>query len=106
MINLKQLTQSWVHSVEEQKPDDNIQIYRPRNTKEFPPSRFRMKYIFSVDQKCHWYYLAPNDGHHFREGTWKFRDDATNIIDIQQGNATVSYQIIELTQDVLCMLPI
>jgi hypothetical protein len=102
-IDIKQLAQHWVHSREEETQGSDVQIYRRENYKEFPPSRFRMQYIFSADGKCKWYYLAPNDAHHFRDGTWKIDANAENIIHIEQ-DKTVSYQIVELTEEVLRMV--
>lgn len=103
MINVEQLAQHWVHSREEETQGSDVQIYRPKNSLEFPPSPFRMQYIFSTDGTCKWYYLAPNDAHHFRDGTWKIDANAENIIHIEQ-DKTVSYQIVELTKEVLRMV--
>lgn len=102
-IDVKQLAQYWVRSHEEETQGSNVQIYRRENYKEFPPSLFRMQYIFSADGTCKWYYLAPNDAHHFRDGTWKIDANAENIIHIEQ-DKTVSYQIVELTKEVLRMV--
>ncbi|NJO93560.1 MAG: hypothetical protein HC820_02860 [Hydrococcus sp. RM1_1_31] len=62
-----------------------------------------MQYIFSADGTCKWYYLAPNDKHHFRDGTWKIDANTENIIHIEQ-DKTVSYRIVELTKEVLRMV--
>jgi hypothetical protein len=102
-INIKLLSQHWLNSSEEET--ENIKIYRPKNSREFPPSRFRMQYIFSEDGTCKWYYLAPNDGHHFRDGTWKIDANAENVIHIEQ-DGKVSYRILELTEELLRMVPI
>ena len=103
MINVEQLAQHWIHSREEETQGSDVQIYRRENYQEFPPSLFRMQYIFYADGKCKWYYLAPNDAHHFRDGTWKIDANAENIIHIEQ-DKTVSYRIVELTKEVLRMI--
>jgi hypothetical protein len=104
-IDIKLLLQHWLNSYEEEIENSDIKIYRPKNSKEFPPSRFRMQYIFSEDGKCQWYYLAPNDAHHFRDGTWKIDAYAENVIHIEQ-EQTVSYRIVELTKEVLHLVSI
>jgi len=53
--------QHWVNSYEEQTGGDII--FRPEGSMQFPPSRFRMAYIFNLDGSCQYKYLSPNDAH-------------------------------------------
>jgi len=102
-IDVKQLAQHWVRSHEEEAQGSDVQIYRRKNYEEFPPSRFRMQYIFYPDGKCKWYFLAPDDAHHFRDGTWEVDANSEDIIHVEQGK-TVSFRIVELTEEVLRMV--
>lgn len=76
-------------------------MYRPKDFKEFPASRFRMQYIFYKNGDCEWYYLAPDDGHHFKPGKWQVDPNDRSVLQIIKNDTTESYRIIELTKDVL-----
>lgn len=104
-ISIEHLTQHWVHSAEEDQPNGAIHVYRPHDFKEFPASRFRMQYIFKPDGSCDWFYLAPNDGHHFRSGTWRL-DPQETVLHVEQGEHTVSYRIVEMRKSLLRVAPI
>ena len=99
------LCQRWVHSFEEQQQADKDSIYRPKDFKEFPASRFRMQYIFYKNGDCEWYYLSPDDAHHFKPGKWRF-DPRKSILQIIEGDITASYRMTELTKDMLRIAPI
>ena len=86
----------WVHAYEEDAAD-GIHVYRPADYRTFPPSRFRMAYIFEADGRCQWYYLAPNDAHRFREGTWRMEGD-TLYVDQEE---TVAFQVVTRAPDLL-----
>ena len=71
-VDIDQLFSHWVHSREEQKDQNGqVRIFRPAGSRKFPPSRFRMAYKFSREDKdaskgkCEWMFLSPVDGHHF-----------------------------------------
>ena len=53
--------QHWVNSYEEQT--NGSVVFRPTGSKEFPPSRFRMAYIFNLDGSCQYKHLSENDAH-------------------------------------------
>lgn len=95
------LSRHWVNSSEEQKQDDKTQIYRPEGFKKFPPSRFRMQYVFHKNGDCEWYYLAPDDNHKFKSGKWRFDPKDENILEIIKDGTTESYKIIDLNKNVL-----
>ena len=102
--NLQYLYQIWFHSYEEQKNHaEPIAIYRPEGFKEFPPSRFRMKYLFKEDGSCQWLVLHPADAHYLKSGTWEVSRDETQVILIynQQHNLQRSFRIIEIQKDLL-----
>ena len=105
-LDLDYFTQHWVRSYEEEPTATRVQIYRPEQFKAFPPSRFRMQYIFERDGTCQWFYLAPTDGHHFRDGRWRVASQEKDVIHIEQGEQTNVYRVLELTQDVLRIEPI
>jgi hypothetical protein len=100
-INIEYLCQHWVHSREEQQQTDGDQIYRPKDFKEFPANRFRMQYIFYKSGDCEWYYLAPDDGHHFKLGKWRVDPNNKSILQIIKDGTTESYRITKLTKDML-----
>jgi len=105
-INIEYLCQHWVHSSEEQEPTNQDQIYRPKDFKEFPASRFRMAYIFNKNGDCQWYYLSPDDTHRFKHGNWRVAPNNKSILKIIKDGVTESYTVKELTKDMLRIAPI
>jgi hypothetical protein len=105
-INLDNLYQHWVHSREEQQPNDKDELYRPATFKVFPPSRFRMAYKFAKDGMCEWFYLSPVDAHHFKPGTWRIDPNDPHILQITKENTTETYRILTLTNDMLRIAPL
>jgi hypothetical protein len=100
ILNIDLFCQHWKHSTDEQQ-GEQIQVYRPANFKQFPPSRFRMEYVFAKDGTCKWMFLDPADAHHFRDGKWKVTPADKPKLQIFKGETTESYQVIELTKDLL-----
>jgi hypothetical protein len=105
-INSEYLYQHWLHSREEQQQTDTDELYRPKDFKKFPPSRFRMEYIFYRNGDCEWYYLAPNDAHHFKSGKWRTDPNDKSILQIIIGETTVSFRVTELRKDKLRLVRI
>jgi len=65
----------WVRSFEEESTEDpNVEWYRPAESHDFPPARFRMAYRFRADGSCQYLRLSPVDAHETRAGTWDFVD--------------------------------
>ncbi len=104
--NIEQLHQHWVHSREEEGNTEGVEIYRPADSKEFPPSRFRMAYKFSPKGECEWMFLDPADGHHFKPGKWEIAADDPTLLKITAEGQTKSFRIIELTKDILRLSPV
>lgn len=105
-INTDYLCQDWVHSREEQKPNDKAEIYRPKNSREFPASRFRMAYGFDNSGNCQWFFLAPDDGHYFKSGRWSIDSNDKTLLRITKDNRTEVYKVTELTKDILRMVQV
>jgi hypothetical protein len=82
-LNTDLLCQHWMHAREEQQ-GDGVQVYRASNFKKFPPSRFRMPFVFAKDGTCKWMFLSPEDAHHFKDGKWK-----TDPADHQRGDGGI-----------------
>ncbi len=101
VINIEFLCQHWVHSREEEQQTDKAEIYRLKDFKKFPPSRFRMQYIFYKSGDCEWYYLAPNDTHHFKRGKWRVDPKDKSILQIIKADITESYRVTEIRKDML-----
>ncbi|MEK6564086.1 MAG: hypothetical protein AABZ65_03540 [Candidatus Omnitrophota bacterium] len=102
--NLQYLYQTWFHSYEEQESrTESIETYRPEGLNEFPPSRFRNKYIFKEDGSCQWLVLHPADAHYLKSGTWEVSRNETQVILIydQHHNLQKSFKIIEIQKDLL-----
>jgi hypothetical protein len=102
-VDLDLLCQVWKHSREEEKPGDIGQLFRPADGRKFRISRFRMMYSFSKDGSCKWYWLAPNDAHEVKPGTWTMdpKDPAVLHIDMGELGGKKAFRIVELTKDAL-----
>lgn len=96
----------WIHSYEEDQGQSERMTFRPAEYKVFPFSRYREQYIFHADGKCEWYYLAPDDGHHFRDGAWHCDQKERDVIRIYADGFDQRYRIIELTEDLLLVQPL
>ena len=105
-VDVALLMQHWVHAYEEEPEAGGYAIYRPADFKTFPPSWFRMRYAFHPDGRCDWFYLAPNDAHHFRKGTWRLDPDVRATLHLRKGSRTETFRIVELTSDLLRLAPV
>jgi hypothetical protein len=94
------LLQDWVDSYEEAKSGE--QIFRPKGSREFPVSPFRMRYVFSKNGECQWLAMAANDGHFLKDGKWKMDG---NILIIEKSGRVEYFKILELTKDLLRLQP-
>ena len=65
-VNNTNFYQHWVHSYEEQGEKKTPNIFRPKGSKEFPVSRFRMELGFDPSGQCNYKFLSPNDAHEMR----------------------------------------
>lgn len=105
-IDVKHLIQHWVHSREEQKnPNAEEQIYRPAKSRKFPPSRFRKAFKFSEGGDCEWMFLDPADRHHFKPGKWEINPGDNSVLKITGDGKTNSFRIVELSKDILRLVP-
>jgi hypothetical protein len=94
------LLQSWTHSYEEEAEGSPVLVFRPSAFKEFPPSRFRMRYSFQDNGQCSWLFLSPVDAHFMNPGKWRLDLKNKNYIHMPRmatGEMT-AYQIVELTK--------
>ncbi|KAG1652853.1 Formamidopyrimidine-DNA glycosylase [Nymphon striatum] len=57
----------WVHSYEEQNGQKTPNIFRPKGSREFPASRFRMEFGFDPSGQCNYKFLSPVDAHEMRD---------------------------------------
>ena len=58
--------QHWMHSYEEQNGDKKHNIFRPKGSRDFPSSRFRMELAFDPSGQCNYMFLSPTDRHEMR----------------------------------------
>jgi len=68
--------QEWVHSHEEQNGQKTPNIFRPKGSREFPPSRFRMQFVFDPNGKCTYMFLSPTDAHELKNCVYTKVDNA------------------------------
>lgn len=100
------LCRHWVHSAEEDKAGGKEQVYRPADSRPFPPRRFRMQYRLAKNGDCEWFSLSPNDAHRFKPGRWSLDRQDRNVLRIVQGERTVSFRVLEATPDILRLQPV
>lgn len=104
-VDIHDLFQHWVRSSEEEQPGGTVQIFRPAASMNFPPSRFRMAYKFAPNGKCEFYFLSPDDAHHFKPCTWTISSDRM-ILQISANGKSTSYRITQLTGKSLRLTPL
>ena len=78
--------QEWVHSFEEQNGQKTPNIFRPASSREFPSSRFRMKFAFDQKGQCTYMHLSPTDAHELRECVFTKIGNAVYLYDNAGGN--------------------
>jgi hypothetical protein len=105
-IDINDLFQHWVHSSEEEQPGGTVQIFRPAASLNFPPGRFRMAYKFAPNGGCEFYFLSPDDAHHFKPCNWTIGADDRMVLQISGNGKTISYRIAQLTGKILRLAPL
>ena len=95
------LKKNWTRSYEEET-SNGIQIYRPSEYKEFPPSRYRQVIGFEENNVCRYLVLADNDAHFMEKGKWEY-NEKTKIIQIYNSNSEIKYkfEVVEQTNNLL-----
>jgi len=105
-IDINDLFQHWVHSSEEEQPGETVQIFRPAASMKFPPSRFRMAYKFARNGGCEFYFLSPDDAHHFNPCKWTISASDKTMLQISADGKTISYRIANLSGKILRLTPL
>jgi len=110
IYDVKNLVGSWSRSYEEEpiQTDPEVahpEVYRPTESREFPPSWFRMRYVFNEDRSCDRFVLHPADAHYMTSGAWAVDPDDERVIWVYDAdgvvNSAVSFRVIELTEELL-----
>jgi hypothetical protein len=58
--------------------------------------------VLKENGACDWLYLAPNDAHEMRPGSWKFLEESNTLkIYNEEGQEVKSFQIVEIGKDQL-----
>ena len=78
--------QEWVHSYEEQNGQKIPNIFRPKGSREFPPSRFRMQFAFDQFGQCTYMHLSPTDAHELRNCVYTKIGNAVYLYDSAGGS--------------------
>ena len=100
-IDVGDLSQHWVHSSEEERSGESVEVYRPAASRTFPPSRFRMAYKFAPGGGCELYFLSPDDAHRFEPCEWSIGPGDEPILRVTADGTTTSFRIVELSMNVL-----
>lgn len=97
------IKKEWYHSYEEEI--DSIKIYRPSDYKEFPPTRFRQRYILEDNNVCQYFVLDSKDAHYYESGYWNYLAE-NQILQILDSNSSLvdEYKILALRTDLLKMV--
>ncbi len=105
VIYEKNLSGSWTRSFEEELNQDDVEVYRPTESKEFLPAWFRLRYVFNEDRSCEWLVLHSSDAHYMTTGTWGVDPLDKKVILIYDPDGIVveyrSFRIVELTGEIL-----
>jgi hypothetical protein len=102
--DLELLLGDWARSYEEEAeaPEWMGEIFRPQNSREFPPSWFRMRYVFDEGGSCSWLVLHPRDAHYFDRGMWRVDPDDPHTILVSDSGGQLlpgrSFRIIRLNE--------
>lgn len=103
-IDISLLLNEWVHLYEEDA--DSVQTYRPADYMEFPPSRYRQRYIFEESGNAEWLVLSPTDAHYFESGKWLYDETENHLIITDSTDTHLKrFKIISLEPDLLEMVP-
>lgn len=95
-------TGCWTDSREEYSYEDGFKIFRPCEYKRFPPSRFRFKMDLKAGGSCSWLWLAPNDGHRMKPGTWTYDEESKKlVIRDESGKVVKEYVVLEVSGEML-----
>lgn len=99
------LLEAWTHSMEEQEDaNSSIRIFRPSDSWQFAPSRFRDAYEFMDDGVCRYMFLHPADAHQMREGNYTYDVEKSTIrIFSAEGDFLKAFSVKELSRDILVM---
>jgi hypothetical protein len=100
----KNLLGSWSRSFEEEPIHGDVQIYRPTESREFPPAMYRRRYVFNKDRTCEWLVLHPTDAHYMTSGTWIVDPHDRMVILVYDADGlveNVSFRVVELTAEIM-----
>ena len=81
--------QHWVHSYEEQNGQKIPNIFRPKGSREFATSRFRMQFAFDPSGQCNYMFLSPTDAHEIRDCVYTKIGNTVYLYD--KGGASLSH---------------
>lgn len=103
-IDTSMLPNCWAHSFEENEPGWELNIYRPCGYKDFPVARFRFVVELRKDGNCDWLYLAPNDAHRMKAGTWQFSKSTNELVIFDEtGKEVHRYEITSIEENMLVL---
>ena len=96
---------SWTRSFEEEQRGNDVEVYRPSESREFPPAWYRMRYDFTENRDCRWLVLHPRDAHFMTSGRWDVDPKDKKVILIYDANGVVvksaSFRVVELSANIL-----
>lgn len=107
LADQSELYQSWTHSWEEDTQDD-VQLFRPTTSMEFPGSHFRQVYRFSPDKSGERLVLHPADAHYMESMSWSWDRRDARLVHLRDpaGNPVGAFEILELTPRLMRIRPV
>lgn len=99
-ITEKDLIGYWIDSREENTKNTDQFIFRPKEFKKFPSSRFRFTMQLQPNNTCTYLHLASNDTHKLVTGTWKLKGNILKIYD-PTGSLTKKWEIKKVSKEIL-----
>ena len=101
-IESEDLINCWTHSTEEDS--DDLQIFRPCASMEFPASRYRLSMTLRPNGTAEYLMLAPDDAHFNVEGSWIYSDENNNFQLLNEKEDAILAGILEeIEEDVLAI---
>jgi hypothetical protein len=96
--------QHWVHSFEEQNGQKVSNVFRPKDSRQFPPSKFRMEFAFDTSGECNYKFLSPVDRHEIRNCVFTKIGNSVYLYDTQgKFLSHLSFTVNSATQDRMIM---
>ena len=111
------LCKGWTRSDEEEEKL-NGRVFRPTDSREFPPAKFRNRYVFNKNGTCEWLKMISANQQRMTPARWSVNADDPAVLEIISGSTAkrtskrkrrvyvMQYRVLELTEDLLRLAPL